>query len=84
MKAELSQGVEECHIRAAGEEGRREENKWGSGRCCQGPRMEVFFSESGMALPMLQVRDCSEIELHEPKLPRDRTQRGAQPIVNWR
>ena len=44
--------------------------------------MEVFFSESGMALPMLRVRDCSEIELHEPKLPRDHTQRGAQPIVN--
>lgn len=84
VKAEFSQGVGEHHIQTAGEEGSREENKWGSGRCCRGPWMEVFFSESEIALPMLRVRDCSEIELHEPKLPRGHIQHGAQPIVNWR
>lgn len=46
VKPELSQGVEERHIRAAGEEGSREENKWDSGRCFWGPWMEVFFSKS--------------------------------------
>lgn len=75
VKPELSQGVEERHIRAAGEEGSREENKWDSGRSCRGPRMEVFFSESRNGTACAVGQDCSEIEPREPKL-----SQGSHPV----